>query len=135
MLNSQFGYRPPLVVTVNVDAAEAVDQHAWICPDLGCKWQLASVEEVHRVVGGASAAVMPEKATGTTAPGSGSDLLTAAIDLTATVDTVVSATLTTTEANRLFVPGDRIVLDFSGTVTGLAGCIIQFVLVPVENYV
>ena len=134
-LDSAFGPKPTLVVTLRADAEEAVDANAWICPDLGCKYQLLSVEEVHSVVGGAAAAVMPEKATGTTAPASGTDLLTAALDLTASVETVRNGTLTATESARVFAPGDRIVLDFSGTVAGLAGCIIQFVLVPIEAVV
>jgi hypothetical protein len=133
-LNSAYGLKPTLVVTHHASlATDMVDGQAWICPDLGCKYQLASVEEVHQVIATAAASVMPEKVTSTTAPGSGVDLVSAAIDLNGVAaQTVTASTLTTTYADLLFNPGDRIVLDYSGDPTGCINSVIQFVLVPVE---
>jgi hypothetical protein len=133
-LNSAYGLKPTLVVTHHASlATDMVDGQVWICPDLGCKYQLASVEEVHQVIATAAASVMPEKVTSTTAPASGVDLVTTAIDLNGVAaQTVTTKTLTTTYADLLFNPGDRIVLDYSGDPTGCINSVIQFVLVPVE---
>jgi len=77
------------------------------------------------VVGGAAAAVRVRKCTGTTAPASGSAVHTADFDLTSgvTANTVTTGTLTTTDADRCLVAGDRLALDFGGTLTGLVGVV------------
>ena len=91
-------------------------------------YQVTAVREVHSVVGGASAAVRPRKITDTSAPGAAAgatvkELTTAAIDLTATINTVVSPALSATVADLQLAAGDRIALNFSGTLTGLVGLI------------
>jgi len=95
---------------------------------------LRNVREVHSVIGGSSAAVRLRKITDTSAPGAaaGSTVieLTASIGLETTINTVVSPAITATLAQRRFKPGDRIALDFSGTLTGLVG-FIQLELEPV----
>ena len=85
--------------------------------------QLVAVREAHSVVGGAACTITVEKLTSTTAPGSGTALLTAAIDLTATINTVVAPALTATLADLQFAAGDRVGLKFTGTQTGLVGTI------------
>ncbi len=91
-------------------------------------YQVTAVREVHSVAGGASAAVRPRKITDTSAPGAAAgatvkELTTAAIDLTATINTVVSPALSATVADLQLAAGDRIALNFSGTLTGLVGLI------------
>jgi hypothetical protein len=86
-----------------------------------------AVREVHRVLGTDAGAVnlQLEKCTGTTVPGSGTNLLTnnsnAGFDLKGTVNTVQVGVLTATAADRLLSAGDRLALDFAGTLTALAG--------------
>ena len=131
---ANFGDKDYLVVRSPLDAA-SVDRAIWICP-AERSYRLSSISEVHSVVGGASAAVRPRKVTGTTAPGAsaGATVIeqSAAIDLTATINTVVRPALTGTEAQRTFVPGDRLCLDFSGTLTGLVGHV-EFTFEPTER--
>lgn len=61
-----------------------------------------------------------EKLTGTTAPGSGSSVLAATLSLKATANTVQTATLTATLANRSLAKNDRLALKKSGTLTSVA---------------
>jgi hypothetical protein len=49
------------------------------------------------------------------------ELTTANIDLTATINTVVSPALSATVADLTFAVGNRLALDFSGTLTNLVG--------------
>lgn len=104
--------------------AASVDKFIWIAP-FACK--VISVREVHSVVGSTSAAVRPRKVTDVSAPGAaaGSTVkeLCASIDLTATANTVVAPTVTATAADVTLAIGDKIGLDFSGTLTGLVGAL------------
>ncbi len=112
------------------DASVAVDQHVWIA-DGG--YRVISIEAIWTVVGGASAAVMPTKTTSDVAddtPAEGFPLLTAAFDLTSTVNTVNAGILSTTEVDLLLANGDRLSFDFSGTVAGIAGLVVTVGLLP-----
>lgn len=121
----------PALVKFTVDSellAASVDKHIWIAP-VACK--AVSVKEIHSVAGGAAAAVRPRKilAASVSAPGAAAganvkELTTAACDLTTTADTVVAATLSATPADYTFAAGDKLSLDFSGTLTGLVGYIV-----------
>lgn len=91
-------------------------------------YRVALVEEIHSVVGGGSAAVRPRKVTaaGTDAPGAAAgatvkELTTAGIDLTAAINVTQTPALSATAADLLLADGDKIGLDFSGTLTGLVG--------------
>lgn len=134
---SKYGNREYLTVTANLDAATAVDRCLWTCP-ADQSYRLVRFTEVHSTVGGASAAVRPRKVTGTSAPGAAAGAtvkeLSAAVDLTATINTVVTPTITATEAERTFLPGDRLCIDASGTVTGLVGANMVFYFEPVGRY-
>lgn len=109
----------PIVVTETILAA-SVDENVFVAP-FACK--LVRAQEAHSVVGGASAAVDVKKCTGTTAPASGTTMLASTFDLTATINTVVDKSLSATAANLLLAAGDRVALDFSGTLTGLVGSV------------
>ena len=70
--------------------------------------------------------------TATAAPGAGTDLLTnntnAGFDCKGTINTVQTGVLVTAEATRTLAAGDRISLDFAGTVATLAGVVVTVVL-------
>lgn len=83
------------------------------------RWQVASVTEVHTVVGSTNAAVDIMACSGTTAPESGTTQLGAAIDLTATINVVQNPALISSPT--VLGPGDRLALDMDGTLTGLVG--------------
>lgn len=110
-------------VTADLLAA-SVDKVIWICPR-HCR--LVTVKEIHSVVGSTNAAVRPRKVSGTSAPGAVASSsvveLSAAADLTATINTLQDLTITAGSAARRFKPNDRLALDFSGTLTGLVGLI------------
>lgn len=109
----------PIVITRDVLAA-SVDQDIFVAP-FACK--LVRAQEAHSVVGGASAAVDIKKCTGTTVPGSGTTMLASTFDLTATINTVVDKSLSATAADLTLAAGDRVAMDFSGTLTGLVGSV------------
>lgn len=72
-----------------------------------------------------------EKLTGTTAPGSGTALLTGAINLSGTANTVANGTLIATVASLTFAAGDRLGIVIAGTMTNLVGGIGTVTLAPV----
>lgn len=103
--------------------AASVDKWVFVAP-VAC--QVTAIREIHSVVGSTSAAVRPRKVTDTSAPGAAAsatvkELTTAAFDLTATVNTTQAATLSATASDLQLAAGDKIGLDFSGTLTGLVG--------------
>ena len=110
---------PALVITVDVNAS-SVDKAVFIAD---ANYIVTKIQ--HMVSTGASGAtVVPRKCTGTTAPASGTSLLSAgSLDLNATANTTTTATLSGTAATLAVAAGDRIALDFSGTLTGLVGIV------------
>ncbi|MDM9583111.1 hypothetical protein [Nostoc sp. GT001] len=91
---------------------------------------VTGVSYVHSTAGSDGSAVNLQitKDTGTTAPGAGTDLLTnntnAGFDCKGTANTVQAGALVATEATRTLASGDRLSLDFAGTVTALAGVVV-----------
>jgi hypothetical protein len=116
--------RVRIVVPIQA-AAEGIDQNVFIADQA---YQLISVAEVHSVAGGAGATAAIMKCTGTQAASAGVNMLTAAFDLTTTANTNVSGTLSATAANTALAVGDRINIDFSGTITPLAGSVVVVTL-------
>lgn len=97
--------------------------------------EVIAVQEVHETAGtdGGAVTLQVEKLTGTTAPGSGSNLLTTAFNLKSAINTVVSKTtpdLTTTKADLRLERGDRLALKDSGTLTAVAGVNVTIYLKP-----
>ena len=110
-----------LVISVPAVAA-SVDTDIWVSNG---NYKLVAIRTTHSVVGGASAAARPRKVTDTSAPGAAASAtvleLAAAIDFTASVNVVRSPALTALASTTRFKSGDRLALDFSGTLTGLVG--------------
>jgi hypothetical protein len=94
-------------------------------------YQVTAVRAVWSHVGGSSAAAMIEKLTGTTAPGSGTAILTSAFDLTTTANTVRTGTLSGTVGNLQLAAGDRLGVKLSGTLTALTGLNVTIHLKPI----
>ena len=97
---------------------------------------VVSINEVHSVAGNDAGAVNLQvtKDTGTQAPGAGTDLLTnntnAGFNLKGTANTVQNGTLTATAGALDLAAGDRLSVDFAGTLTTLAGVVVTVALVP-----
>lgn len=91
-------------------------------------YKVVSVREVHSVVGGSGAVVRPRKVTaaGTAAPGDAAgatvkELTAADIGLETTINVSQDAGLSATVADLNLAAGDKIGLNFGGTLTGLVG--------------
>lgn len=89
-----------------------------------CK--VVAVKEVHSAAGtdGSAVSLQVTKDTSTNAPGAGTDLLTnntnVGFDMKGTANTVQTGALVA-EATRTLAVGDRLSLDYAGTLTTLAG--------------
>jgi hypothetical protein len=97
-------------------------------------YKLVSVSEVHSTAAGATETMQVEKDTGTTAPGSGTALLTnntnAGFNLNATANTVQAGALVGTAASVALAAGDRLALKFTGTATATANLVVTACLAP-----
>lgn len=107
------------VITVQL-TANSVDANVYVATR---PVRVTAIREVHSVVGSTGATVGVRKATGTTAPASGTLVHTAALGLETTINTVQSATLESSLATLTLAAGDRLAIDMSGTLTGLVGVI------------
>lgn len=96
--------------------------------------QLVGVTLAYGVVAGQACAVQIEKCTTTTAPGSGTALLTnntnSGFDATATANTPQTGTLTGTTASLQFAAGDRLSMKW-GTSTSCVGAVLTFLFKPI----
>lgn len=104
--------------------ANSVDTFIFTAP-FECK--VTKISEIHAVAGNDSSAVTAtiKRCQGTEAPTAGDDLLGATkIDLKGTANTLQTPALTATAENLVLAAGDRLSIDFTGTLTSLAGGVI-----------
>lgn len=100
-------------------------------------YQVTRIDYVHATLATNGSAVNAQitKDTGIDAPGGGANLLTnntnAGFDCKATINTVQNGTLTATAADLLLAAGNRLSIDFAGTVTSLAGVQVTVTLRPI----
>jgi hypothetical protein len=107
--------------------AEAVDQLVFVADRA---YVLVSCSEVHATAGGAGATVALKKSSTVQAIASGTAMLTAALPIDGTANTVQSGVLSATAANTKLAAGDMLGLDFTGTVSPYAGGTFTIVLQP-----
>jgi hypothetical protein len=132
-----FGEHPilDLVITYPDPAAAGAqtDRVFFQCP-VGHAYEVTAISEIHSAAGtnGSAVSIQVTKDTGTDAPGAGTDLLTnntgAGFDAKGTANTTQAGTLTATIATRRLAAGNRLSVDYAGTLTALAGVIITVVL-------
>ena len=92
-------------------------------------WKITGIKEAHSVVGGALNKAYIEKLTSTTAPGSGTTCMKApsgGFDLTATINTVQSATLSDAASDYTLASGNRLGVVYGGTAGSRVGDITIF---------
>lgn len=104
-------------LTFSLDAVEAVSRAVFIAPAAS---QLVGVN-ISFGVASTSGTFTIEKLTGTTAPGSGTALLTGTLSMAGAANTVAAGTLIATVASLQFAAGNRVGLVFGGNVTNLVG--------------
>lgn len=90
-----------------------------------CPMEIVEIVCMPVVAGTDAGAVTAEvkKASGTTATGSGTAVQSATFNLKSTIYTVQTATLSATKSTRELASGDRIGIDFTGTLTSAEGFI------------
>ncbi len=99
-------------------------------------YQVVAVQQVHSTLGSDGSAVNLQitKDTGTTTPGAGTNLLTnnsdAGFNLKSTVNTVQEGALSLTLSDLQLAKGDRLSVDFAGTLTAVAGISVTVSLRP-----
>ena len=105
---------------VGTDASAAGNYGTFFISPFTCV--LNDFKEVHQVVGSDSGnvAINLEKLTGTQAPDAGSLMLGTALSLKVTANTVQTATLSATLANRNLAIGDRLCLKDTGALTAVS---------------
>lgn len=105
---------------VGADAATAANYAVFFIAPFACV--LNEFRVVFQTAGTDAGAVTLdlEKLTGTQALDAGVSMLASTINLKGAINTVNTATITTTGANRSIARGDRIALDDSGTLTSCA---------------
>lgn len=86
-------------------------------------WKLISVMYTSTVAGSDAGAVTAQltKCSGTTAPASGTALMSATIDLKTVANNTVTGTLVSNQSTLTFAAGDRLALDVTGTTTAVDG--------------
>lgn len=129
MLTKAAAWHAPLVLTFAAGPNAAL----LTLPDVtlfiaDADYELLSVAEVHEVLGtdGSAVTLDVKKCTGVQAAASGTSMLLTTFNLKATVQTIVTknvanAGLAVLQSSRRVVAGERIALDFGGTMTAVAG--------------
>lgn len=91
---------------------------------------VTSVSALHAVAAGGVSTLQVTKDTGTAAPGAGTDLLTAAIDLNATANTIQSGSITTVVADKTLAAGNRLAVDFANAIQSTSGVTVTACMAP-----
>lgn len=110
-----------------VAAASLVDETFFIA---NRPFKVRSVSAVFSVTNGAALTVQLSKDTGTNAPGAGTDLLTTALDLNTTANTVLTGVLVGTAGVTSLATGNRLAVDFSAAGTNIVGFVLTVCMAP-----
>lgn len=122
LLDAQTGDKDEMVVSYSkYGAGSLADQSFFIAP---VPMKVLKVSEVHSVANASTLTADITKSTGTTAPGGGTTVLAAQIDLQGTANTVQSPALSATAANLLLAAGDRLSFKPSAAGTAIANVVV-----------
>lgn len=110
------------------DAATAANYGVFCIVPKACV--VTGIQEVHQTAGtdGSAVTLNIEKLTGTTALGSGSEILSTAFSLKATANTVQDGSLSMDLSSRTLAKGDRLALKDTGTLTSVANVTVKIEL-------
>lgn len=135
--------KDPVIVSVAFGAnASLADTPIFVCPE-GAEYEVTEINERHEVLGTDGGAVTMDvtKASSGTAVSAGTSLLQSEFDLKATAATNVRKTtansgLVTAQGTRTLTAGQALGLNFTGTLTSVAGLTVTAVLTmqrPAQN--
>lgn len=107
------------------NAATAANYGVFYIVPVACV--VTGFQEVHQTAGtdGSAVTVTLEKLIGTEALDAGAVVLTTALSLKATINSVQTGALTLTLANRTLKAGDRLALKDAGALTSVAGVTVK----------
>lgn len=97
-------------------------------PTSGASYKVTAVSAIFGTTS-TSGTLQVEKATGTQAVASGTNILTGTMSLSGTAATTVNGTLATTAGLTTLAPGNRLNIILAGTLTNLANCNVDIELV------
>lgn len=125
------GFPRRQVVTINLPLNTHYIDHNLFIADAA--YRVVGITYVHSTANGTAAKFQITKCTGTTAPASGTALLTnnsaAGFDAAGTANTVQTATFGTTDGITTLKPGDRLAIDVdSATYTAVRGGVLAITL-------
>lgn len=128
IVGDQFATVP--VTATRIANADNIDSNIFVA---NRPFKVVGISEVHTTAGsdGGAVTLQVRKCTGTQAPASGVALLASTINLKGTAQTVQAGTLTSTAEDLVLAAGDRLALDYTGTITSLAGVQVTVDLLPV----
>lgn len=121
---------PNSVVVSRVANADCIDGNIFVA---NRKYKVIGISEVHTTAGsdGSAVTLSVNKCTGTQTPAQGTTLMSGTFDMKGTAQTVQNATLVALQSTLILNAGDRLALDFAGTITALAGVQVTVDLMPV----
>lgn len=125
-----FGVTLPVMVRIKGSDAATAGNYTAPFFIANRSYEVIEVRERHETAGSDAGAVtvMLKKVPSGTAPGSGTNMLTAGINLKATADTNQSGSITATVANRRLARGDAMSLVTTGVLTAVAGVTVEVLL-------
>jgi hypothetical protein len=105
---------------VGTAAATAANYGVFYIAPVACL--VTRIQEVHQTAGtdGGAVTLNIEKLTSGVAPDSGSTILTTALSLKATINTVQTGGITVTSSAKTLAAGDRLCMKDTGTLTAVA---------------
>lgn len=109
-----FNAQPGRIEVSKFDPAPAATDHGFFMADRN--YRLYDGRQIHGTAAGGVSTMQLEKCTGTTAAGSGTNLLSTAWDLNGTADTVQILDPVTVKATVQLDDGDRLAHDFANTI-------------------
>lgn len=127
-----YGGSPRVVASYVMNANASLADQCFFIADRDL--EVVSIQEVHAVAGTDAGAVNVQvtKDTSTNAPGAGTNLLTnstdAGFNMKGTANTVQVGALASLITTLRLASGDRLAVDFAGTLTDLAGVVVTVVL-------
>lgn len=110
-----FNAQPGRIEVSKFDPAPAATDHGFFMSDRN-SYRLFDGRQIHGTAAGGASTMQLEKCTGTTAAGSGTNLLSTAWDLNATADTVQILDPITVKATVQLDDGDRLAHDFANAI-------------------
>jgi hypothetical protein len=122
-----------IAIVYNLNAnGDLVDQHFFVA---NRDYRVMAIRQVHSTAGtnGSAVTLDVKKSTSTQAAASGTTMLSTTFDMKASINTVRLGTLTSTDADLRLAPGDRMSIDYTGTLTALAGVVVVVTLQAVER--